>query len=550
MKLRNTTDRYYLIFVCLVFILLIIGLGSYGFAETSEARYSEISREMFLSGDYLNPQLLGIFHFHKPPITYYITTLGYRIFGINEFGARFFIQVAIVLQLLTVYGLAKLLFNNRKTAFLSGLIYFAMPIVLISSRNLTTDAFLTTIIMAAIYCWQIYICKRKIIFLYLFYSLVGLALLTKGPVALLFILAYIVTYKLIFKIGSKVSMHHIFGVILCISIGSSWYLLVLWENPILWSYFLKEQLLSRINSNSYNRAKPFWFYLPIVLALLLPWWLSIIPNFKNKIKSLTNQTKEAQLLLISSSVLLVLFSVFSTKLILYILPLFWMVAIYLGYQLVNISQISRKIISVTYLGLISLIFLSLFGFWIIQPDFINISSYTMVIALLTTLFALATNYYVENEKKYKPAVIAAVFGMAILLVSTSVLNTNSSIINSTKEMMHFVNTASCKKNKKVLVYDYLLSSIPFYTNAKQITLKLNHNTTNREIQFQKNLNWTEGLWDLNDQAKINELVKISSKENTYLLVRKRDGQSNNLVFLRDKFNNNKEFPKWVIYYNN
>ena len=67
MTLKNTTDRFYLLFICLAFFCLIIGLGSYGLAESSEARYAEISREMFLSGDYLNPQLLGIFHFHKPP---------------------------------------------------------------------------------------------------------------------------------------------------------------------------------------------------------------------------------------------------------------------------------------------------------------------------------------------------------------------------------------------------------------------------------------------------------------------------------------------------
>ena len=98
--------------------MLIAGLGSYGLAETSEVRYAEISREMLITGDYLNPQLLGIFHFHKPPITYYITSLGYQIFGINEFGARFFLQVAVIIQLLFIYGLAQLLFKSKKIAFL------------------------------------------------------------------------------------------------------------------------------------------------------------------------------------------------------------------------------------------------------------------------------------------------------------------------------------------------------------------------------------------------------------------------------------------------
>ena len=129
MKSKNIIDRYYLLFLCIVWIVLIVGLGNYGLAETSEARYAEISREMFLSGDYLNPKLLGIFHFHKPPITYYITTLGYRIFGVNEFGARFFLQIAIVIQLVLVYRLANLLYKDKRIAFMAGLIYFSFPIV-------------------------------------------------------------------------------------------------------------------------------------------------------------------------------------------------------------------------------------------------------------------------------------------------------------------------------------------------------------------------------------------------------------------------------------
>ena len=85
---------------------LLINVGSYGVVESSDARYAEIGRAMYLSGDYLHPNLMEVHHYHKPPFTYQITALGYRIFGINAFGARFFLQIAVLIQIILVYYLS------------------------------------------------------------------------------------------------------------------------------------------------------------------------------------------------------------------------------------------------------------------------------------------------------------------------------------------------------------------------------------------------------------------------------------------------------------
>jgi len=549
--LKNTTDRFYLLFICLAFICLIIGLGSYGLAESSEARYAEISREMFLSGDYLNPQLLGIFHFHKPPITYYITSLGYKIFGINEFGARFFLQVAIVIQLLLIYGLAHLLFRSRKIAFLSGLIYFSMPIVLISSRNLTTDAYLTTFIMAAIFSWQYYISNKKLPFLYLFYILLGLSLLTKGPVALLFVLVYIFTYKIIWKSGFKINTHHVFGVLICLTIGASWFLLLVVENPKLWDYFIEKQIAGRMTGSSFSeRAKPFWYFIPIIFGLLLPWLVGSIPTFKFKLKSLYKTKNQSLVLLISSSLLILLFSVFRTKLILYILPVFWMMVIYIAKQLESLDKESKKCISLVYLIILTILFIGLLICWFSEFEFINIHTSAIITSFLVTIFSFAVHYFIENDKKYKPAVVGAIFSGAVLLISSTILKTNSPLINSTRHMANFINTISKEKDKTILVYDYLLTSIPFYSNAEYITLQSTHRTTDREVQFQNNEDWRKQLWDVNTPDVIANLKQLSKARHTFLLVRNKSELNENIQFLRNAFDQKKEYPKWTIFYNN
>jgi len=530
--------------------VLIAGLGSYGLAETSEARYAEISREMLITGDYLNPQLLGIFHFHKPPITYYITSLGYQIFGINEFGARFFLQVAVIIQLLFIYGLAQLLFKSKKIAFLSGLIYFSIPIVLISTRNLTTDAYLTTFIIASIYCWQYYTINKNLLFLYGFYLLLGLGILTKGPVAILFILVYTISNKIIFKSSFKINIHHILGSIICLSLGTSWFTMVMIENPKLWDYFIEKQIVGRMTGNSFSeRSKPFWFFFPIIIGLLLPWLIGSIPKFKFKMRSLSKICKESQLLLIASIVLLLIFSSFSTKLILYILPVFWMLAIFIAKQLDALDEKSQKYISISYLVILSLLFISLLVCWYFQFEIISIPTISIITSFLVVIIAYGAYFFLDTGNSFKPALISAIFGVSILLISGTVLKTNSPLINSTRHMANFIKHISKEEDKTILVYDYLLTSIPFYSNAEYITLQSSHRTTDREVQFQNDKVWKKQLWDVNTPEVVANLKLLSKERHTFLLVRNKSELNENIQFLRSAFDQKKEYPGWTIFYN-
>ena len=105
------TKKFYVVLI-LLFALLTLGLGSWGLTESSEARYAEIGREMAMSNDFIHPSLLGIGHYHKPPITYAITAIGYKVFGFNEFGARFFMSLALILQLLLIFKIGRLWFKD------------------------------------------------------------------------------------------------------------------------------------------------------------------------------------------------------------------------------------------------------------------------------------------------------------------------------------------------------------------------------------------------------------------------------------------------------
>ena len=78
------------------FVLAVYGfhLGNRALWSPDEGRYSEVAREMLLSGDYLTPRLNGIKFFEKPPLFYWLQSLAIKTFGLNEWALCFWPAVA------------------------------------------------------------------------------------------------------------------------------------------------------------------------------------------------------------------------------------------------------------------------------------------------------------------------------------------------------------------------------------------------------------------------------------------------------------------------
>ena len=361
--------KFYLILL-VIFVVLLSGSGSWGLTESSEARYAEIAREMVKTGDYLHPSLLGIHHYHKPPVTYQITALGYQIFGINEFGARFFLAVALVLQIFFVFKIGLLLFKEEKIAFASALIYFTFPVALIAARNLTTDAFLTTFILWALFYWLKNKEGKGKIYLYGFYILLGIGMLTKGPVILLPPVIFILCWKIIFREKLRFSIHTLLGTLLFLAISASWYVAVILDHPALLDYFVKDQIVKRsLEAEKFHRSEPFWYYFALAPVIGLPWLLFSASGAVKHFKDILKNRRIELVLLFSFCILFLIFSLFSSKLILYILPLFPYVALLGGSLLFRASGKSLKIYSRVYAGLFLVLFIAL----IVLPFVKNIS---------------------------------------------------------------------------------------------------------------------------------------------------------------------------------
>src|SRR5215467_7580546 len=102
---RQSSLRFFgqhaLLFVgCVLFH--IVGTWSLPLIDRDEPRFAEASREMIERGDYVVPYFNNQPRLDKPPLTYWAQTVSYRIFGENDFAARFPSAVAAALIALTI----------------------------------------------------------------------------------------------------------------------------------------------------------------------------------------------------------------------------------------------------------------------------------------------------------------------------------------------------------------------------------------------------------------------------------------------------------------
>lgn len=536
------------ILLTIAFVTLIFMLGSWGLTDSSEARYAQIGKEMAISGDYINPTLLGIKHLHKPPVTYYLTALGYKIFGVNEFGARFFMQLALVLQILLVFKITLILYKNEKIAFAASLIYFSLPITVIAVRTLTTDAYLTTFILASILFWLQYKKQKKPYLLYLFYIFLGLIFETKGLVGFIIPVTFIISHKIVTKDKIEISIHQFFGFILFLLVSAAWYLAVINKNTGLFDYFFNNQLVERVSENKFKRGKPFWYYIVFMPLLGLPWLFFLIFYFKKNLKTIVTKKTSNFVLLITFTVLFLILSISTSKLILYVLPLYFIIAIFSANYISECSEKAIKNISKLFIVLTTIITLALVVISLIKID--NIEVNTIISILIFIVFTTSTvviNKKISNLNFLKTGYLSVVFILSILFSSIHIFSKNELKINSVKPIATFINNQS-KTENEVLVYNYLLPSLSFYLNKNITTINHGRYTTQREVQFETNELWKENLinyFDENDRARV---LNFSSNKTIYLIKRKKDKLPDTLATLKNTLKHQKDFGKFEMFY--
>jgi 4-amino-4-deoxy-L-arabinose transferase-like glycosyltransferase len=101
--LKSAIRNFALLFAgCVLFH--IAGTWSLPLIDRDEPRFAEASREMIERGDYIVPYFNNQLRLDKPPLTYWAQAVSYRVFGENDFAARFPSGIAAALTAMVIFA--------------------------------------------------------------------------------------------------------------------------------------------------------------------------------------------------------------------------------------------------------------------------------------------------------------------------------------------------------------------------------------------------------------------------------------------------------------
>ena len=267
-------DRFLYLLLAVVLIVLLYNLHLWVITTGSEGHIADISRDMLAQQNFMHPRLLGVEDFSYLPLPLWLTSLGMKLWGVNTFGARFFVQISLLVQVVFIYRIAMRLFGSPQVGLFAGLIYLSCPLVLACSRYLSADIFLATFELAAIYYILLYHLEKLPAALYGLAVAIALGLLCGGLRSLVLPLT-VGAYVLIF--GPRNYWihwrHGVVALIMALGLAGFWFVHASHHLPDIW-LFIRQTFWQPLGSPMHPR----WQYLSVFLVGSLPWWLVVLPN--------------------------------------------------------------------------------------------------------------------------------------------------------------------------------------------------------------------------------------------------------------------------------
>lgn len=249
------------------------------FFGPDEPRYAQVAREMFERGDWVTPTLGGFHWFEKPALLYWTQIASFNIFGVSEYAARIGPALFGLGTVVSLWFIGKCVAEGNPIFARRLAVIAASTLgILVFSRGASFDITITFPVTAAMVCYFIFEQrsndKGSILSLVLFYVFVGIAVIAKGLIGIVFPYAIIAFYHVLQRRfpSNRLIVSLFWGTALAVIVAATWYLPMYWRHG--WEFideFFVQHHFQRYTSNKYQHPQPFYFYLWVLPLMTLPW---------------------------------------------------------------------------------------------------------------------------------------------------------------------------------------------------------------------------------------------------------------------------------------
>lgn len=320
-----------------------------------EGRYASVAWEMFDQGSWLTPLIDGMPYFHKPPLYYWLSAGSYAVFGATPWAARLPSALAASLAVMGIYIFLRLA-TTPSIARRSVVALATMPLFYgaaqFANHDMLVASLITLTILSGSWALGIGDFPRPRLAAAAAALFAALAVLSKGLIGIalpgLTLLLWAIPtghWRNLGRLLSPIPLA-VFAVT-----AVPWFAVMQYRYPDFLHYFFIYQQFERFTSGGFNNAQPVWFYPPILAAGCLPWTLMALYSAWRRRRPPAGEVGGAatphervanigpqrstrdditRLAWVWTSVMVVFFSIPSSKLIGYILPALPPLAMLLG----------------------------------------------------------------------------------------------------------------------------------------------------------------------------------------------------------------------------
>jgi 4-amino-4-deoxy-L-arabinose transferase-like glycosyltransferase len=327
---KSETTRFLCALGLIVFISFFSGLGLTPLFDVDEGAFSEATREMMVSKNYLTTWVNGMPRFDKPILIYWLQLICVKMLGQSEFAFRLPSALAGTAWATSIFLFVRKESGNRE-AFLGAAIMVLSLQVMVIAKAATADALLNCFLAISMFAlFRHYETGSKRL-LHLAFAAAGFGMLTKGPIAVIIPVAVFFLFAL-FN-GELKRWFTIFlspsGILIFLAIALPWYLLEYRDQGMAFieGFFIKHNF-QRFNTSLEGHSGSLLYYFPVLVFALIPFTGLLFSVFFNIKRVLSDQT--SRFLLIWFSFVFIFFSLSGTKLPHYLIygytPLFILMA--------------------------------------------------------------------------------------------------------------------------------------------------------------------------------------------------------------------------------